>query len=135
MQKGIDATAAAARLKAVSNPARLRIALCLLGGERSVTELENELGVRQPNLSQHLAELRSINLVATRREVKSVYYRLADDASKRLVSGLLYGLGGDTTITAVQSVRETAFPPKPPIRRFQAATFAKVNTRIKETLG
>lgn len=135
MERGIEATAGAALLKAVSNPARLRIALCLLSGERSVTQLENELKLRQPNLSQHLAELRSINLVATRREVKSVYYRLADEASKRFVQGLLYGLGRDGIIPATRASQEPIFAPAPRAKRFQAAVFAQVDAGAKKTVG
>ena len=32
-----------------------------------------------PNMSQHLAVLRSAGLVASRREGSTVFYRLADD--------------------------------------------------------
>ena len=122
MPRDIDAIAAAALLRAVSNPARLRIAFCLLKGERSVTELENELGLRQPNLSQHLAELRNSGLVVGRREVKSVFYSLAGDESRQFVSGLLQSFGGAPapTVTKVPSLAK---------RSEQAAVFAKVNGR------
>jgi len=117
----IDVVRAAALLRAVSNPARLRIALCLLKGERSVSELENELGLRQPNLSQHLAELRNAGLAVGRREVKSVFYRLADDGARQFVAGLLQSFGGAPAPTA---------PPMAPAvgkRPEQAAVFAKVS--------
>jgi ArsR family transcriptional regulator len=122
MPRDIDATAAAALLRAVSNPARLRIAFCLLKGERSVTELENELGLRQPNLSQHLAELRNSGLVVGRREVKSVFYSLAGDEARQFVSGLLQSFGGAPApaVTKVPSLAK---------RSEQAAVFAKVNGR------
>lgn len=119
----IDAASAVVLLRAVSNPARLRIALCLLNGERSVTELENELGLRQPNLSQHLAELRNAGLVVGRREVKSVFYRLAGDAARQFVVGLLQCFGSSPLPPA---------PAKTPSlgkRAEQAAVFAKVNGR------
>jgi ArsR family transcriptional regulator len=122
MPRDIDATAAAALLRAVSNPARLRIAFCLLKGERSVTELENELGLRQPNLSQHLAELRNSGLVVGRREVKSVFYSLAGDEARQFVSGLLQSFGG-APAPAVPKVPSLAK------RSEQAAVFAKVNGR------
>jgi DNA-binding transcriptional ArsR family regulator len=118
--RDIDATSAAALLRAVSNPARLRIAFCLLKGERSVTELENELQLRQPNLSQHLAELRNSGLVVGRREVKSVFYSLAGDEARQFVSGLLQSFGGAPVPTAAK--------PRSLVRRSeQAAVFAKVN--------
>ena len=122
MPREIDATSAAALLRAVSNPARLRIALCLLKGERSVTELENELGLRQPNLSQHLAELRNSGLVVGRREVKSVFYSLAGDDARQFISGLLQSFGG----TPAPTVTKTPSLVK---RSEQAAVFAKVNVR------
>ncbi len=122
MPKDIDATSAAVLLRAVSNPARLRIAFCLLKGERSVTELENELGLRQPNLSQHLAELRNSGLVVGRREVKSVFYSLAGDEARQFVSGLVQSFGGAPA---------PAVPKMPSLvkRSEQAAVFAKVNGR------
>jgi len=50
----------------------------LAWGERSVTELSNGLDCHVPNMSQHLAVLRSAGLVATRRDGTTVYYRLID---------------------------------------------------------
>ena len=78
----IDALLANARdasefLKALSHEARLVI-LCLLAeGEKSVSELEEVLSLRQPAVSQQLARLRSDNLVDTRRDGKNIYYSLA----------------------------------------------------------
>jgi DNA-binding transcriptional ArsR family regulator len=64
-------------LKALSHEARLVI-LCLLAeGEKSVSELEEVLSLRQPAVSQQLARLRSDNLVDTRRDGKNIYYSLA----------------------------------------------------------
>lgn len=65
-------------LKKLSNPDRLLVACALVEGERSVRELEDGLGIRQPGLSQQLAELRAAELVVGRKEGKQVFYRLAD---------------------------------------------------------
>ncbi len=64
-------------LKALSNDSRMLI-LCRLAqhGEMSVSQLEADLQFRQSKLSQHLTLLRAERLVATRREGKSIYYRL-----------------------------------------------------------
>jgi DNA-binding transcriptional ArsR family regulator len=132
MTKELDITGGAAILKAVSNPARLRIALCLLGGERSVSELESELGLRQPNLSQHLADLRNINLVTTRREFKSVYYRLSDENSKRFITGLLYSLGGTAANPLKEETQTSQLSSVRRHRPHQAAVFAKLDPRLKE---
>ena len=47
-------------------------------GERCVCEIGPELGLSQPNISQHLAVLRNARLVATRRKGIRVMYRVAD---------------------------------------------------------
>lgn len=78
-------------LKAVAHENRLLI-LCLLAeGERSVTELEELLSLRQTAVSQQLARLRLDNLVNARRDGKSVYYSLADPQTKLLID-VLYTL-------------------------------------------
>ncbi|SDH03540.1 DNA-binding transcriptional regulator, ArsR family [Pelagibacterium luteolum] len=69
---------ASAFLKKLSNPDRLLIACTLVEGERSVRELEDALGIRQPGLSQQIAELRDAGLIVGRKEGKQVFYRLAD---------------------------------------------------------
>lgn len=69
---------ASAFLKTLCNPDRLLISCALVDGERSVRELEELLGIRQPGLSQQLAELREAGLVTSRKEGKQVFYRLAD---------------------------------------------------------
>lgn len=83
-----DPEAAADLLRALAHPMRLRILCRLLEGELAVAGFEGELGLKQPNLSQQLAALREAGLVATRREAKSIVYRLAD----RRVAGLLEAL-------------------------------------------
>lgn len=64
-------------MKVLSNPDRLLI-LCRLadGGECRVGELEAELGIVQPTLSQQLTVLRDENLVGTRRDGKHIHYQL-----------------------------------------------------------
>lgn len=78
-------------LKALSNENRLLL-LCLISDrERSVTELETILALRQPTVSQQLARLRNDGLVAPRREGKVIYYRLASDEVRRTIN-LVYEL-------------------------------------------
>jgi DNA-binding transcriptional ArsR family regulator len=72
-------------LKKLSNPNRLLIVCALVDGERSVRALEDGLGLRQPALSQQLAELREAGLIASRRDGKTVHYRLADPRVERFV--------------------------------------------------
>ena len=68
---------ASAMLRSMANKWRL-LALCrLVQGERSVGELQRALGLSQSALSQHLAGLRRMKLVETRRSAQTIYYRLA----------------------------------------------------------
>lgn len=83
------AAEAAAFLKTLANENRLMVLCFLAQGEKSVTELELLLGIRQPNLSQQLARLRAEGLVKTRRDAKSIYYSL-DSEEVVLVIQLLY---------------------------------------------
>jgi DNA-binding transcriptional ArsR family regulator len=78
---GIAAKArdAARFLKALAHESRLMILCHLCEGEKSVGELEHKLMLRQPTVSQQLARLRSDGLVTTRRNGKTIYYRLAND--------------------------------------------------------
>ena len=64
--------------KALAHPTRLLIIDELRDGPRSVSELVERIGLRQSNLSQHLAILRDQRLVVARREGQTVYYSLRD---------------------------------------------------------
>jgi DNA-binding transcriptional ArsR family regulator len=64
--------------RALADPKRLCVLESLAIGELSVTDLSERVGCQVPNMSQHLAVLRSAGLVSTRREGSTVYYRLAD---------------------------------------------------------
>jgi DNA-binding transcriptional ArsR family regulator len=68
----------ASLFRSLGNPNRLAILGALLDGERSVGELESNLGIRQPILSQQLAILREAGLLETTRDRKSIVYRLAE---------------------------------------------------------
>jgi len=81
-----NAKRASAFLKALAHESRL-IILCILGeGEKSVSELEQELDLRQPTVSQQLARLRADGLVSTRREGKVIYYSLASEDARAVIA-------------------------------------------------
>ncbi len=61
-------------MKALANPDRLMLLCQMSQGEMSVGELEAELGILQPTLSQQLGVLRDEELVETRREGKHIHY-------------------------------------------------------------
>lgn len=77
--------------RALADPKRLCVLETLAAGEASVSELSANVGCQVPNMSQHLAVLRSAGLVTTRREGSTVYYRLANPRvleAYRLLQGL-----------------------------------------------
>jgi DNA-binding transcriptional ArsR family regulator len=84
-----NATRAASFLKALAHESRLMILCILAEGEKSVSELEDILSLRQPTVSQQLARLRADGLVSTRRDGKTIYYNLAS-ADARVVIGAIY---------------------------------------------
>ena len=83
-----NACKAAEFLKALSHEARLVILCLLVEGEKSVTEIEQLLRLRQPAVSQQLARLRADELVETRRDGKSVYYSLARPEVREIIVAL-----------------------------------------------
>jgi DNA-binding transcriptional ArsR family regulator len=74
----IDRQRFAAVGRALADPKRLCVLESLSIGELSVSDLSVRVGCQVPNMSQHLAVLRSAGLVTTRRDGNTVYYRLAD---------------------------------------------------------
>jgi DNA-binding transcriptional ArsR family regulator len=64
--------------KALSNPARIQILEQLRGGELSVTELQERLGIEASSVSQHLSVLRHKNIVESRKAGTTVYYWVHD---------------------------------------------------------
>ena len=75
-------------LRTLAHSDRLVLLCELSQGERSVGELEELVGIRQPSLSQQLGVLREQGLVKTRREGKRIYYRLGNDDALRLIEAL-----------------------------------------------
>lgn len=82
---------ASAFLKSISHEARLMILCHLAMGEKSVTELEQLLSMRQAAVSQQLSRLRQDGLVAPRRDGKTMNYSILDPRAQEIV-GVLYDL-------------------------------------------
>ncbi len=72
--------------KVFSDPKRLRIMWSLQGGERSVGDLAEELGLTLSNTSQHLRMMYDRGAVTYRREGKTILYRISND---KFVQGCL----------------------------------------------
>ncbi len=75
-------------LNAMANPKRLLVLCNLIGGERSVGELAERVGLSPPALSQHLGKMRALELVATRRDGQTIYYRLASREVREVLETL-----------------------------------------------
>jgi DNA-binding transcriptional ArsR family regulator len=120
----VKAEAASSFMKSLANPNRLMIACALLDGERSVGDLEIDLGLRQPSLSQQLAELRESGVVEARREAKQVFYRISDQRAVALLATLRQIFCGEMPdlTSAVPA------PPAAPTRKkfTEAAMFARI---------
>ena len=75
-------------LKAMANEWRLMILCQLSEGERTVSELQQTLGLSQSALSQHLAILRREKIVSARKHAQSVSYSLAGDDATQVMDAL-----------------------------------------------
>ncbi len=74
-------TRIAERLKALADPTRLKILHSLEEGERTVTEILEQVGGSQANVSKHLGLMRRVGVLESRREGVNVYYRVIDPAA------------------------------------------------------
>jgi ArsR family transcriptional regulator, virulence genes transcriptional regulator len=82
------AAAATELLKALAHPARLLVMCRLVDGEASVGELQQQVGLSMSALSQHLAVLRELALVSTRRQAQTIFYSLADGPALGVMQAL-----------------------------------------------
>jgi DNA-binding transcriptional ArsR family regulator len=85
------AAQAANLLASMAHPKRLLVLCNLLKGELAVGELAQRVGLSQSALSQHLAKMRALTLVKTRRAGQTIYYDLAS-SEVRAVLNTLYRL-------------------------------------------
>lgn len=82
----VNAQQASDFLKAMSHETRLLILCFLADGERSVSELEDHLSLKQSNVSQHLGRLRLDGLVKPRRDGQTIYYSLASEDVRKMLT-------------------------------------------------
>ena len=80
---------AAQLFKVLGTPVRLAIVVGLARAPRSVQELADTLGVRQPVVSQHLRVLRSARLVTADRRDRQRLYQLVDEHVRHIVADAL----------------------------------------------
>jgi len=83
-----DTTLTANALKAMAHPLRWRI-LCTLGTtEMSVSEIVDNIGTTQSNISQHLEQLRNKNILITRKEANRMFYKIKNDQLLLLIGNM-----------------------------------------------
>ncbi len=64
--------------RTLGHPARVRVIGLLRDGEKTVGQLQAELGIDSSGASQHLAAMRRAGILEARKEGTSVYYRVRD---------------------------------------------------------
>jgi DNA-binding transcriptional ArsR family regulator len=74
----------AEKFRMLSDPSRLAILRALMQGERNVTQVVEETGRNQANVSKHLKMLADTGLVARRKDGLQVFYRLDDPLVEKL---------------------------------------------------
>jgi len=86
----VDTVQDAARvLRCIGHPIRLRIIELLdNGGERTVTEIQEAIGLEQAATSQHLNLMRDKGILISRRDGVNVYYDLSDEKVVRVIDCL-----------------------------------------------
>ena len=99
----LSAEQATALLRTLAHEERLLLLCQISQQELCVGELEQQLGIHQPMLSQHLGVLRRQGLVNTRRDGKRIYYHIADARALTLLH-TLYALYCDhETVTTMEN--------------------------------
>jgi DNA-binding transcriptional ArsR family regulator len=115
MPPGIDV------LEVIAEPTRRRILDAVRGGERSVGELVDEVGMHQPGVSRHLKVLREAGLVEVRPDAQRRLYRLRPEPLMELDAWLEpYRAEWTARLDSLeQHLRRTAQPIRPSSEKHQ----------------
>ncbi|PZN55739.1 MAG: ArsR family transcriptional regulator [Proteobacteria bacterium] len=103
----VDTKAAAAFLALMGNEKRLSIMSHLVDDELSVGAIAERVDLSQSALSQHLAKLRSLGLVQTRRDRQMIYYSCRSDEVRRLLELLVDVFGVEQQESIDEGLRRT----------------------------
>jgi ArsR family transcriptional regulator len=76
-------------LKALAHPTRLHIIDMIRYDHPCVKKMEAELGLAQPNVSQHLSLLRNTGIVEAERDGNQVCYHIKNDRVLKLLDVLI----------------------------------------------
>jgi DNA-binding transcriptional ArsR family regulator len=87
----------AARFRILGEPIRIQLLQALQTGERNVTQLVEDVGSTQPNVSKHLRILQDARFVGRRQDGNNVYYSIADPTVFDLCDAVCGTLGMQLT--------------------------------------
>ena len=96
----------------LANPTRIAIVELLRDGELTAGQLIEKLGIEQANASQHLAVLRSKQIVVNRKAGNQVYYSIRDKALIEVLDILRRYVYSQLS-TTVNMLKQAAREPKP----------------------
>ena len=83
-----NAIRAAGFLKGLASKHRLQILCQLVEGEKSVSELIASTEIAQTSMSQHLLKLKTEEIVTFRRDHRTLYYTIKNDAVHKIMDVL-----------------------------------------------
>lgn len=95
----------ARRLKAMSEPARLKVIQNLKNGEKSVGEIAEQTGMKHGTASANLNALLSAGLVSCRKEGTKVYYHISSDMVFKVCEGVCESLKDE--FAEIEKLRKT----------------------------
>jgi ArsR family transcriptional regulator len=98
--------------QALSNPTRIAILEVLQEGEMSAGAIQERLGLEQANLSQHLAILRSRQIVVNRKDGNQVFYSLRNPVLSEVLDIMRRYFQANLT-EVVQMLGEIESEPRP----------------------
>ncbi|MFJ3821348.1 ArsR/SmtB family transcription factor [Streptomyces nodosus] len=120
---GERAERSVAVLKAVADPSRYRLLWALSERELPVSRLAELIDAHVAATSQHLAKLRAVGLVASRREGTRIYYRATGPQVRALLESAVLaadeaaaGPDGDGELTSPAAVAQERHAPATPVR-------------------
>ncbi len=85
-EKGNDLDRVSAVMQAISHPTRLRILGVIGREEKIVTDILQEIGTTQSNVSQHVEVMRKAGVLQSRRVHNRVYCSVVDSDIFRVIS-------------------------------------------------
>ena len=98
--------------RALSHPTRIAILEVLRDHELSARTIQEKLGLEQANLSQHLAILRSYQIVVNRKDGNQVFYSIRNPVLVQVLDIMRQYIQGSLA-DAVQMLGKVAFEASP----------------------